>query len=296
MKKTISKHVAVVMVTSLLVLLLAGCGASKDKMSIGDGMTGGSVEMENNAVVDEGLADDMALDSTSNAAKEDRKIIETIELTVETKEFDQLISSIEQQITQLGGYVENSNIWGREMESYDMRSAEMTIRIPAEKSGDFSGYIAENSVVVRRAVNTEDVTLQYVDMESRVAALRAEKAALEKLLKNADKVEDIISVRDKLTDVIYEIESYESQLRTYDNLVSYATITIWIDEVERTTVVEKQNAWQKIGTNLKNNFANMWDGVVAVFVFAVSAIPYFIPFAVIAGVILLIIKLSKKKK
>ena len=114
-------------------------------------------------------------------------------------------------------------------------------------------------------------------MESRTAALEAEKESLERLLKDAENMTDIINIRDKLTDVIYEIESHKAQLRTYDNLVDYSTISINIHEVERTVIIAEQTTWQKIGTNLKNNFENVWNGAVAVFIFAVSSIPYLIP-------------------
>ena len=148
---------------------------------------------------------------------------------------------------------------------------------------------------MRKSVSTEDVTLQYVDMESRVEVLEAEKESLENLLKSAATMSDIIAVREKLTEVIETIESYKSQLRTYDNLVSYSTVYIEIDEVERTVVVEKQNTWQKIGTNLKNNFANVWNATVSIFIFFVSCIPYLIPFAIIAAIVVVIILINSRK-
>lgn len=299
MRKRVLKMLAIGMVTLIFMMFACGCGA-KNQAYKQDGMSETGSMSENTAgspTVGEDVFADVDLESAETTNRgEDRKIIENIELSVETKEFDALLKQIDEQMVTLGGYVENSDIYGREMDSSDHRSANLVLRIPAEKSKVFSDYMSENSVVVSRSVNTQDVTLKYVDMESRVAALRAEKEALENLLKNAEKVDDIISIRNQLTEVIYEIESYESQLRTYDNLVSYATVTIRIEEVERTTVVEEQNAWQKIGTNLKNNFVDVWNGVVAVFVFLISAIPYLLPFAVIAAVVLLIIFSSKKRK
>lgn len=297
MKKRVLKLWAIGLVVLTFMMSVCGCGA--EKMTDQDVSEFGSISKNTAASLADGddtFAEvDLESAGTQNRA-EDRKIIENIELSVETKDFDTLLKQIDEQMTSLGGYVENSDIYGREMDSSDRRSANLVIRIPAENSKAFSNYMSENSVVVSRSVNTQDVTLEYVDMESRVTALRSEKEALEKLLKNAEKVEDIISIREQLTDVIYEIESYESQLRTYDNLVSYATVTIWVEEVERTTVVKEQNAWQKIGTNLKNNFSDVWNGIVAVFVFLVSATPYLLPFAVIAAVVLFIIFSKKKRK
>ena len=127
-----------------------------------------------------------------------------------------------------------------------------------------------------------------------MTALETEKASLEKLLAAAETLEDIIKIQDRLTDVIYEIESYQSQLRTYDNLIDFTTITIYISEVEKVSVVEEQTVWQEIGTKLSNNFSDIGDGAVAIFVFLVSNIPYLVILGVVAGVAIMIGKKIKK--
>ncbi len=297
------KHRALrlISIMAVIVLILTSCGA---KNNMGESIA------SRDEVYYEEKSDSVSCGSTShsytstdgsveNAVNDGRKIIETIDLTVQTKEFDTLLDSIRKEITELGGYIEGSDISGREIDSYNNRSADLTIRIPSDKSSSFQGFIAENSVVINEIVTTKDVTLSYVDMESRVAALEAEKAALKKLLENASSMTDIIDIRNSLTDVIYEIESHKSQLRTYDNLVDYSTVSVYIFEVERTAIVEEQTTWQKIGTNLKNNFENVRTGAVNVFIFLVSAIPYLIPVTVIAVaavIIVTVFRRSKKKK
>jgi len=291
MKNKIFKLFAVVLCIGALMLLFAGCSGS-DGMHTTENSKG---EAFNDSIGEDVDLSDTVVDAEGSAAEEGRKIIENIELSVQTKNFDDLLKSINEQVKDLGGYVESSRVTGREMDSTDKRYAHMILRIPAEKSDEFSGFISENSVVVSRSVTTEDVTLTYVDIESRIAALRAEKAALEKLLENAASVDEIISVQDKLTDVIYQIESLESQLRAYDNLVDYCTVTVSIDEVERTVTVGEKGTWGEIGTNLKENFANVWDIIVSVFIFFVSAIPYFLPF-ILAGVVLVVIFSVRRHK
>ncbi len=285
---------------SLLIALtccvaFSACGSSITKSATGDTANKGVAESY------DVTEDSVQLESTTTAesataVKSNRKIIETIELSLQTKEFDSLLEKISGMVSKLGGYIEASETEGREMDSSDTRWASLTVRIPAAKSQKFSKYISENSVVVSRSVSTEDVTLQYVDTESRVAALEAEKEALEKLLKNATNVDNIISIREKLTEVIYEIESLKSQLRTYDNLVDYTTVTISIDEVERTAVVEKQTVWQEIGTNLKNNFSDVWSGLVALFVFFISSIPYIIIIGILVFAVIAIIHRKNKRR
>lgn len=296
MKKTFYK--ALIILTVAL-LILASCGAKNEAMTDNrlDGFDNSAdIEMAPESNGSTGTVIDKEQSDSSTVADDGRKIIETINMALQTKEFDTLISNLELQCATLGGYVENSSVNGRGFDSSYNRSATYTVRIPASVSNEFTGFISENSVVTNKSISTKDVTLSYVDMESRVSALEAEKAALEKLLENAENVTDIISIRNKLTDVIYEIESYKSQLRVYDNLVEYSTFIISVYEVERTVIVDEQTTFQKIGTNLKANFEDVWNGIVNIFIFIVSAIPYLIPIALIAAVIIIIVRTKIKKK
>ena len=289
MKKIVYTSLALLLCI-LMMLTAVACskGASADFYDRYDSSANESLKAEDSA---EGASPE----STGKELTEGRKIIRNVELHLQTKEFTNLLEKLEKEIAELGGYVEESTTNGLDPDSRDHRSARLIVRIPAEKSGSFDSFLSENSVITSRHVTTEDVTLQYVDMESRVKALTLEKEALEEILKKAVNVDEVISVRSQLTNVIHEIEAYQSKLRTYDNLVDYCTVSLFINEVERTAVVEKQTIWQEIGTNLKNNFENVGKGLVSIFVFLVSAIPYLIPVAVIAFVIVLSLKLRKAK-
>ena len=84
--------------------------------------------------------------------------------------------------------------------------------------------MSEEANVTYSSESTEDVTLAYTDMQSHVAALRTEQETLLSMLGQAQSMEDILAIQTQLTQVRYEIESYESQLRVYDNQVDYSTV------------------------------------------------------------------------
>ena len=286
---------AFVMLVIVVSSMLCACGSD-------------SVYAGNEAVSDSassfGVEDSMSKSSGSSAdgessdasLKDSRKIIETIYYSVQTKNFDDLVSKLEAQASQVGGYIEQSDVSGNKYDDITARYASYTFKIPSDKVDEFTNVVSENSTITNRTVNTEDVTLEYVDVESRIKALNTEKASLEELLKTATSTAEIIEIRDMLTDVIYEIESYESQLRTFDSLIDYTTITIDIDEVEYVSVVSEQTVWQRIGSNLSDNFRNLWNFLVEVFVALVSGLPYFIFIGIIVAIIVVIIKLTAKKR
>lgn len=292
-RKTMVRLIAAVSSLVIVVALLTACGSS---------VKGDFAANENINALTDNLTDDMSSESANSSAvnesniKAQRKIIETIYYHVETKDFDDLVATLESQALSVGGYMESSDVSGNAYASSTLRDATFVFRIPSDKTDEFTNYVSENSTVTNRSVNTEDVTLDYVDAESRIKALKTEKEALEELLSSATSTTELLEIRDMLTDVIYEIETYESQLRTYDNLIEYTTITIDINEVEQTTVVHKQSTWQRIGTNLMDNFKGIWNFLVELFVFIISSLPYLLFIAVVVFVIVFAIKRARKKK
>lgn len=272
-------------------------------VSCSSGSTGSNGIMEGGASSSTSVTQDSAEsaqgvgnDSQSVTVENNRKIIEYTTLHVQTKDFDTLLDGVNQQIVQCGGYVESSEISGNDYRSSGNRYATLVVRVPSEKSSEFSNYVSDNSVVTHREIRTEDVTLNYVDMESRIEALKIEKDSLEKLLSEAKNLTDLFSIQERLTEVIYEIESYESQLRTYDNLIDYTTVTIYISEVERTLVADDQSIWQEISTNIVNNTQDIGTFFTALFVWLASALPYLIILAIIAVIVIVIIKACQKRR
>ena len=162
----------------------------------------------------------------------DQKLIKTVNMSAETTEFDTLVADVREKTKSVGGYVENSDIGG----NYGMdmtRYAYLVLRIPADQLDNFVNGLKDTTNVRSFSENTEDVTLQYIDMDTHIRALREELDALFTMMEQADSMTDILSIQSQITDVRYEIESYESQLRVYDNQVNYSTIYLDLYEVTR---------------------------------------------------------------
>lgn len=305
MKIKIFKIVSICLVVFTMLGLLAGCGASKSEMDVDyggamNGITGDFMEdsYESNDVVSKEEVSTESSGSGNESVSTNRKIIERIYFSVQTKEFDTLMSKLEDEIKTLGGYIENSSVSGNSYEENGNRRANIVVRVPSKKSADLTAFVSENSTVTNKEVNTEDVTLSYVDMQSRVKALTTEKETLERLLAGATSMADVIAIQDRLTDVIYEIESYESKLRTYDNLIEYTTVTIRISEVERVQVVEEQTMWQEIASDFKENMEDIGHGCKRLFIAIVGGFPYIVINGAIIFLAIIIIKryIKKSKK
>lgn len=296
------------------VMLLAGCGSANSKMA----------DMENGAfTTDTALLYDSAeeiytetgeMESGSTALTEEqgnaragRKLIKTANLSVETLEFDSLLTYIENKTNELGGYVENMDVYnGSSYSRYGYsgtgyrrdRNASLTLRIPSDKLDGFLTYVEENGNIVSRSEREVDVTLDYVDLESHKKTLLTEQDRLLELLTVAETLEDIITLESRLSDVRYQIESMESRLRTYDNQITYSTIYLDISEVVELTPVEpeEQTVWQRMSEGFADSLTSIGNGVKEFFVWFVVSLPYLLLIAlVVFCIVRVIMHISKKQ-
>lgn len=185
-----------------------------------------------------------------------RKLIRTIHLHVETTEFDNLLASISQSTTEMGGYIEQSDISGSSISSTQPggRYAFLTVRVPSDHLDSFLSQVSEQSNVTNRSENIEDVTLQYSDIESRKKTLTVEQERLWALLEKADTLEAVIALEERLSEIRYELESFESRLRLYDNQIDYSTVHINLDEVRVFTPTTPDS----IATRIQKDLAGIW--------------------------------------
>ena len=218
-------------------------------------------------------------------------------MRLQTKEFDALLSYLDGKVAEFGGYIQSSQIYGNGMDSTGYRSASLTLRIPQSNLDTFVSGVSENATVVRKTENAENVTLQYADTEARLKSLQIEQERFLELLEKADTVENILVLEQHLTELRYEIESYASTLKIYDNRVSYSTVTLYITEVNRIVPVEQNPT---VFTRMKDGFANTWydiqDGFADFVVWLVTNALYLVLWAVILVTAVVVVKKQIKKR
>lgn len=301
------KHAGFMLAAALVGTMLAGCGASG-----GAANTAAAGAVYENAAYEEAMdggiydvapaeAGEAAADRQSSAGVQDqnRKLIKNVDMSVETEQFDTLIQKVEEKVTALGGYLESSNVYnGSYTGGYRSRSADITARIPAEQLSGFLDEVAAQSNVRQKNEYVEDVTLQYVDLDSHKKALLAEQESLLSMLENAESIEDIIKINEQLTSVRYQIESMESQLRTYDNKISYSTVNLNVQEVEQYEPYVAKSAADRIREGFLKNLRRVGNGIADFAIEFVIALPLILTALVIIGagigILFLIMKVSER--
>lgn len=285
----------------LCALFLTGCAQSTDLLmkNAADGISTYAVN-ESAAVMEEAAAEDAAAEyppedmapEISSTQASSRKLIRNVDLEVETQAFHELITNLTKEIGQLGGYVESCST--SRYSPYDSWNGSITARVPCDKLDLFLSKVSESSNVVCRNERVKDVTLQYVDLETHKKMLLAERDRLLELLGQAESVEDVIAVEGRLSEVRYQIESMEEQLRALDNQVDYSTVCISIEEVALLTPAADKSVWQEIAEGFGNNVYRVWDGIVSGAVEFLIALPYFAVWAVFLAFLFFLLRLLKR--
>ena len=143
-----------------------------------------------------------------------------------------------------------------------------------------------------------DVTTSYVDSEKHLEALRTEQDALLEILSKATTVEDIITVQDRLTHVRYQIESYESTLRSYDDQIALSAVSLNINEVERETQIKEKPFGEEVSRRFHESLQDVGSGFKSFGAWLFGNAPEIIVVLVIIGlhvlVVILIVKGAKK--
>ena len=310
------KRSGLALILTAIMLLTAACGnsgssyesKSYDKAAAAEpmaaaGATNGIYMEESTATADYEMMDEADGGSAGTSSPDtpatqatNRKLIRTISMEVETREFEALVEKVSQRTAFFGGYTEYSSTYnGSNYSGGRVRTSTMTLRIPADKMDEFLSEVAEASNVVRRDENVSDVTLNYVDMESHKNALKAQEKRLIEMMDKAETIEDLITLESRLGDIRYQIESMESQLRTYDNQVDYATLRLSITEVEELTPVEEKSDWENMGEGFLRSLKNIGENIKDFFVNLVIDLPYIVLDLIKIVVVLLIVRFIAHK-
>ncbi|MBQ6718782.1 MAG: DUF4349 domain-containing protein [Oscillospiraceae bacterium] len=228
---------------------------------------------------------------------ESRKWIVTVDMSAETEDLDALLVNLEAAIEEMDGYVEDQNIYnGSSYAARRRRNANLTIRIPAADVDAFATEVSGIANVVSKNVSREDITLTYVATESKVTALKTEEARLLELLAQAETMADLLEIEARLSDVRYELESYSSQLRLYDNQVDYATIYLFIDEVQEYTPVAEKTVWERIRDGFSDSLEGVGDGFVDAAVWILANSPYLVVWGVLLTAAVLLLRTLGKRR
>ena len=159
-------------------------------------------------------------------ANEERMIVRTGEISLVVKDVVGTQDEIAQLAVSLGGYVVSSRISGEE----DDRRGWISIRVPDEKFEQALVELRDLSVRVEsESTDSQDVTEEYVDLQSRLKNAQATENQYLALLQKAENVEDILRIYERLSQVRSEIEQIKGRMQYLERTSSMSLISVRLE-------------------------------------------------------------------
>ena len=215
------------------------------------------------------------LSENDAAAAEDRqastspKIIYTANLTLESKDYDTARAALDAALNDAGGYLESSSEYS---DAGDSRSVSLTYRVPQQNYENFLAAVAEAGNVTYKNQQADDVTAQYMDVETRLENLKNQRTRLQQLQQQADNLSDLLEIESSLTDVQSQIESWQSQMDWYNDQVEECTVYVSLSEVS-TYSPPSEGFGSRFVSALSAGWQNFVDGLQQVIVALAGAWP-----------------------
>lgn len=234
----------------------------------------------------------------------ERKIIRTVTMSCETKSFDAATEHILTTLATYQGYVEASSVSGTGYTENDRvssaRYATYTLRVPAE---NLDAYLAtlqadEGIRVIKQASSSNEITGTYYDITTRIATLETERDALQQMMAGFTDYSDIdamLSVQERLYNVIEEIEALKTQLSIYDSKVDLSTIELSIHEVFTYTEAATPTFGERIGEAFSESWNDFAVGCQNFAVTFIYALPTLLVLAAIAIAVICIVRTTIRR-
>ena len=292
-------------VMSILAVLLAGCGSMVLRSSQateaplyyesygvggGGGVPGYPAEMPMPMATMGAPALDIAKAADGGAANveaaaRERLVIKNADLSIVVKDPEVSMEVISKMAEGLGGFVVSSNLYQAYAPSGVMvPEASIVIRVPAEKLTEALETIKGDAVEVQNEnISGQDVTSQYVDLESQLKNLEAAEKQLTEIMEKAEKTEDVLNVYNQLVAIRGQIESIKGQMKYYKEAAALSSISVRLVAEETVKPLEIAG-WKPEGTvrDAIQNLIYFWQDFVD---FLISFVLNFIPKLLTIGLV-----------
>ncbi|MGB1041674.1 MAG: DUF4349 domain-containing protein [Flavobacteriales bacterium] len=218
-----------------------------------------------------------------------RKIIWKGDMKFQVKEVTQSSEEIGEIAKELGGLISDMN-----MTSSNYRiSNTLTIRIANDKFHELIKRVKGESIFTDYAnVNSNDVTAEFVDIESRLKTKREVRDRYINILRNkTGKIKDVIAAEEAIRVITEEIEAKEGRLRYLKDKVDFSTVKIElyqkVDYQREPEISQETPFSEKLG----NSFGNGWSAIKGIFLFLITIWPL-----ILLGIAVLVFFRRRRKK
>lgn len=241
-----------------------------------------AVAMPTVSISPDGQADVNAANSANPGLG--RMIIKNADMRLQVEDTDVAIDRTTQMVGDLGGYIISSRSWYQPYDKYNLKYATLTLGMPVDQFERALNRLRGLSVtVLDETASGEDVTDQYVDLQSQITNLEATRDRIKSFLDQAKTVDEALRVNQQLSEIEGQIEQIKGQMNYLKDRSAYSTITVNFEPVlpeivSTPTPTPTPQAWDpgrtfgKASKSLTTAYQGITDFLIWVFVVIVPIV------------------------
>ena len=232
--------------------------------------------------------------SAENVALTTHLIIKSAEMRLLVEDSDQAIDRVTQVVGDTGGYIISSRVWNQaHFDGKNYKYATVTIGVPVESFERVLNRLRDLSIeVLDETASGEDVTDQYVDLQSQLVNLEATRERIKTFLDQAQNVDEALRINQQLSEIERQIEEIKGRINYLQDRSSYSTITVTLEpelpELEPTPTPEP-TSWtpsETVGDAWKT-LTKAYQGIIDLLIwFLLVFVPIFAPPVLIIWLVL----------
>ncbi|PYZ99075.1 hypothetical protein CR205_11105 [Alteribacter lacisalsi] len=297
------------MIFLMMILVLFACSNAEHQMdearddadseeveqseeSLNGGDAGFSGHSDREEVMEEPDSDTAALETGT------QMVIYNGTIAVEVEDYDQTHRQIQEEVSRLGGFITESSVYQHGED--ENRTGTLTARIPQAEFFPFLDRVeAGSSRVTEKSAHGNDVTEEYIDLESRLRSKETVEERLLSFMDEADDTENLLKISNDLARVQEEIETLKGRMNYLEDHVAFSTVTVYIHErsirVAPLQDREHLNTFERAQSLFMSTINVILSALSGLVVFLIGLSPVIIPLAG-AAFVLYIVTVKRTKR
>ena len=292
---------SLVIITALILAACGGASAESPEQFVDNYSVSGGAPVAQDSALPPGapearVAEESAANTGSgvSAAAVERIVIKNADLAIVVSDVEGRMKNIQIMAEQMGGFVVSSNLYQSFTSDYiEVPEAQIVIRVPSDQLEKAMDQIKKDTIEVQTEnISGQDVTAEYVDLQSRLKNLEAAEAQLDEILKKATETEDVVNVFNQLVYYREQIELVKGQIKYYEEAAALSAISVRIiaEETIQPVVI---GTWEPKGVALEA-VQNLIDFLKGFTEFLITFVIFILPVLIIIFISLYLVFLGAR--
>lgn len=196
------------------------------------------------------VADNAAYEITNQSGdltvleRSNRMIVKNADVRLLVEDTNTAIDRTTQIVGDAGGYIVSSRVWYQDYAQYQLKYASVTLGVPVEEFEKVLSRLRGLAVEVRdETASGDDVSDQYVDLQSQLTTLEATQERVKSFLDDAKTVDEALRINQELSNLDAQIEQIKGRMNYLSDRSSFSIITINFEPEYPELDAPKAQAW-----------------------------------------------------